>query len=76
MHLLSVFYASALWVRILEMFASTESLLHSVIRPYCYSHSCTLLGQLFVQQHNKLDECPDPAGEAIFSFIFGCYFSF
>lgn len=73
MHLVSVFYDSTLWVRISEMFANTQSL-HSVIRPNCYSHSCTLPGQLFVQQHNKLDQCPDPAGEAVVSFVPGCCF--
>lgn len=61
---------------VLEMFASTESLLHSVIRPNCYSHSCTLPGQLFVQQHNKLDQCPDPARETVFSFVSGCWVFF
>lgn len=61
---------------VLEMFASTESLLHSVMRPNCYSHSCTLPGQLFVQQHNKLDQCPDPARETVFSFVSGCWVFF
>lgn len=59
------------WVRTSEVFANTQSL-HSVIRPSCYSHSCTLAGQLFVQQHSKWDQCPDPAGEAVFSFVSGC----
>lgn len=39
---------------------------YSVVSLTVYSHSCGVTGQLFVQQHSKLSQWPDPAGENCF----------
>lgn len=71
-HLLSVFYDSTVWVRTPDQ-RCLQAVQARVQQqgPNAYSCSCTLPGQLFMQQHNKAGQCPDQSWEAVSNFDSG-----